>query len=228
MYRPKDRDELEKLIMDCYRDKLYLLDIDTSLVTDMSDIFNYHYYKKRYKININDIWENPNNDISQWNISVVTDINYMFVNSKFNGDISNWNTSNITNMMGMFWGSEFNRDISPWDVSNVTYMNYMFNSSKFNHDLSPWILSLDSNVSMVGFNIGSKHEKIYGEINGYGGFIKTVKWDSIKQHIKEILKNSSNKERYEILKKLNSFRQFSDIELDISNINIVKLYEPPF
>ena len=43
----------------------------------------------------------------------------MFSESQFNGDISNWDVSNVTNMIGMFYNSQFNGDISNWDVSNV-------------------------------------------------------------------------------------------------------------
>jgi len=36
----------------------------------------------------------------------------MFHSSKFNGDISNWNVSNVTDMNYMFYKSKFNGDIS--------------------------------------------------------------------------------------------------------------------
>jgi len=36
----------------------------------------------------------------------------MFEDSKFNGDISQWDVSNVTNMCGMFSNSVFNGDIS--------------------------------------------------------------------------------------------------------------------
>ena len=47
-------------------------------------------------------------------------MNNMFHVSEFNGDISNWNVSNVTNMSWMFYYSNFNGDISNWNVSNVT------------------------------------------------------------------------------------------------------------
>jgi surface protein len=46
----------------------------------------------------------------------------MFSNSKFNGDISNWNVSNVVDMAWMFRRSVFTGDISKWDVSNVVNM----------------------------------------------------------------------------------------------------------
>jgi surface protein len=36
----------------------------------------------------------------------------MFYCSKFDGDISQWDVSNVTDMRGMFMFSKFNRDIS--------------------------------------------------------------------------------------------------------------------
>ncbi|MFC0323938.1 BspA family leucine-rich repeat surface protein [Gallibacterium melopsittaci] len=42
-----------------------------------------------------------NGDISQWDVSNVTDMYEMFARSKFQGDISKWNISNVTNMSAM-------------------------------------------------------------------------------------------------------------------------------
>jgi surface protein len=47
--------------------------------------------------------------------------------STFNEDISNWDVSNVTNMSWMFYDAEsFNQDINKWDVSNVKDMSFMF------------------------------------------------------------------------------------------------------
>ena len=57
-------------------------------------------------------------------INSTTDISQMFSDSPFNGDISNWDMSNVTDMGGMFENSSsFNQDLSSWDVSNVTSCN---------------------------------------------------------------------------------------------------------
>ena len=50
----------------------------------------------------------------------------MFQESKFNGDISQWDVSNVTNMHRMFEHSVFNGDISSWNVFSVKEKRYMF------------------------------------------------------------------------------------------------------
>ena len=65
----------------------------------------------------------------------------MFANSKFNGDLSNWDVSNVTNMESIFNSSKFNGDLSNWDVSNVTNMRGMFCNSVFDGDISNWDVS---------------------------------------------------------------------------------------
>ena len=45
----------------------------------------------------------------------------------FNSDISNWDVSNVTNMFKMFSNAgSFNQDLSDWDLSSVTNMNHVF------------------------------------------------------------------------------------------------------
>ena len=61
----------------------------------------------------------------------------MFYESQFNGDISNWDVSNVTDMTWMFRDSQFNGDISKWDVSNVTQMFEMFNNSRIPNENRP-------------------------------------------------------------------------------------------
>ena len=82
-----------------------------------------------------------NGDISKWDVSNVTNMGYMFADSKYNGDISSWVVSNVRYMAGMFYNCKFNGDISDWDVSNVRYMSCMFMKSKYNGDISDWDVS---------------------------------------------------------------------------------------
>ena len=69
-------------------------------------------------------------DVSSFNTSKVTDMNYMFsfCSSLTNLDLSNFNTSKVTDMHGMFNGcsSLTNLDLSNFNTSNVTNMSFMF------------------------------------------------------------------------------------------------------
>ena len=103
-----------------------------------------------------------NGDISNWNVSNVEDMKYMFVESQFNGDISNWNVSNVEYMNSMFADSQFNGDISEWNVSNVKNMNYMFENSQFNQDISNWNIS---NVESMNWIF--KNSKFNGDIGSW-------------------------------------------------------------
>ena len=69
-----------------------------------------------------------NPDISDWDVSSVTEMSAMFWEAKlFNGDLSKWDVSGVTDMSYMFHGAEiFNGDVSNWDVSSVTDMEAMF------------------------------------------------------------------------------------------------------
>merc|ERR1712238_84451 len=87
---------------------------DTSLLTDMEDMF---YQAKEF-----------NGDVSDWDVSSVTIMNYMFNEAiKFNSDVSDWDVSSVTYMSDMFaYTTEFNGDVSDWDVSSVTDISFMF------------------------------------------------------------------------------------------------------
>ena len=49
----------------------------------------------------------------------------MFFNGYFNQNISQWDVSNVTDMYSMFnYAYSFNQDLSIWDVENVTSCAY--------------------------------------------------------------------------------------------------------
>ena len=121
---------------------------------ELEEIIKKHIKDERNEVNLNDIDVSKITDmselfvetdfcgdISEWDVSNVTNMRYMFYEcTKFNSDISNWDVSNVIDMYGMFEGCElFNQDISNWDVSNVTGMSSMFyNCESFNQDISKW------------------------------------------------------------------------------------------
>jgi len=85
-----------------------------------------------------------NQDISNWDVSNVTNMSEMFQGAtSFNQDISKWNVSNVAYIEGMFWGAtSFNSPIGKWKINAVTDMENMFrNATSFNQDISSWDVS---------------------------------------------------------------------------------------
>jgi surface protein len=109
------------------------LDLFVDLSSLFKDIFNYDH------------------DISNWDVSHVTNMSSMFENFKsFNQDLSLWDVSSVENMSSMFKNCiEFNSNINSWDVRFVSNFSYMFSETKkFNSPLSNW--KLESVESIEG------------------------------------------------------------------------------
>ena len=142
-FQPQTKEELQKLITELITERGMdgdFNDIDTSQITDMSNLF-----KSTNSFDFSDF----NGDISEWNTSNVKNMYVMFYGcKKFNGDISGWDVGNVTDMYGMFYKAEnFNGDISKWDISKAKNMYSMFyGCKKFNQDISEWDVS---NVKMM-------------------------------------------------------------------------------
>ncbi|MCI6578749.1 MAG: DarT ssDNA thymidine ADP-ribosyltransferase family protein, partial [Campylobacter sp.] len=143
-YHPQTKDELKALVKN---EDIYLGDIDTSAITDMSELF-VKGYDEYEEIIIN---ERENfNGIEFWNVSNVSDMRKMFAYCKnFNQPLNSWNVSNVTDMSDMFLGCKnFNQPLNSWNVSNVTDMRYMFEDCKtFNQPLNSWNVSNVTNMN---------------------------------------------------------------------------------
>ena len=93
-------------------------------------------------------------DPSKWDTSKVTDMSFMFSSATTDADLSDWNTSNVTTMEGMFIAATFTGNIAGWDTSKVTNMNQMFYLSSTDPDMSEWDFS--SAASMISMLTGSQ------------------------------------------------------------------------
>ena len=117
-YFPESKEELTENIEELINKGIYDLNhINTSKITDMSYLFKY--------INL----YNVNFDVSKWDVSNVTNMNYMFNECGiFDCDLSNWDVSKVTHMQHMFYRCyKFTgKGLENWDVSNVTHMNDIF------------------------------------------------------------------------------------------------------
>ncbi|HDZ4981059.1 TPA: BspA family leucine-rich repeat surface protein [Campylobacter jejuni] len=122
-YFPNNKEELQALI---YNEAIYLGDIDTSKITDMSELFF-------------DSTRTDFSGIEKWDVSKVKDMDSMFWGcEKFNANISGWNTSSVENMAFMFYNcTSFNQPLGDWDTGKVETMAGMFSGChSFNQDLS--------------------------------------------------------------------------------------------
>ena len=184
----KDLEHLRALIYERIKDqgfKANLNDIDTSNITDMSQLFASTYgsdggYNLRWLLGDSTDaidFSRFDGDISQWDVSNVKSMNSMFYESKFNGDISQWDVSNVENMKWMFRLSKFNGDISNWDVSKVQDMAQMFRNSKFTGDISNWNVSRVRNMTRMFYK-----SKFNGDLSKWkvprGRYMKNVFDDS--------------------------------------------------
>ena len=157
-YKPKALKELYKLTED---ENIYLGDIDTSLITDMSGLFSgskrkdfsgIETWDTSNVVNMNSMFSfasNFNHNINNWNVSNVEDMGYMFRDAaKFNQPLNNWNVHKVKIMNYMFNDAfSFNQDISSWNVEGVKDMSYMFRGcSKFNQPLNSWNVSNVENM----------------------------------------------------------------------------------
>ena len=121
-YFPKTKEELISNIKELFdKGETDLNIIDTSKITDMSNLFD-SYVNKTPDIKFNF-------DVSKWDVSNVTNMESMFFNcKKFDCDLSNWDVSNVENMHSMFINciSFEGKGLDKWNVGNVVDMCNIF------------------------------------------------------------------------------------------------------
>ena len=104
-YHPKTKDKLKELVDKLIKErgnKADLNDIDTSEITNMSNLFNCSDF---------------DGDISLWDVSNVGNMRGMFYDSRFtgkNGDISKWDVSNVKDMINMFDSCPLEKNPPKW------------------------------------------------------------------------------------------------------------------
>ncbi len=129
----------------------------TDLLTAVSDFLtnqttsneNYGFPKHWDISNVNDMSSlfkdtTFNEDISNWQVSHVTNFNEIFSGATlFNQPLNNWNISNTNLLISLFNGATaFNQSLNNWDVSNVLNLTSCFqNATSFNQPLNNWNVS---------------------------------------------------------------------------------------
>ena len=111
-YHPVTKEELKKLVSN---GNTLLRNIDTSKITDMSELFA-ESNRKSFS------------GIENWDVSKVTNMRALFAFcSSFNQDLSNWDVSEVEDLSCMFNGcKKFNQDLNSWKFQNLKYFENMF------------------------------------------------------------------------------------------------------
>ncbi len=159
---PKTFDELRKIIEDRY-EKLGHGTKQKPIDFNDIDVSNLGSF---YDNNKGGIFQETNFkyiDISDWDVSNIKSMRYMFAyceTLESVGNLLKWNVSKVTNMSSMFYGCKsFNQDISNWNVSKVNDMTCMFDGCKsFNQDISDWDVSKVQFKTYVFLNCPIKEE----------------------------------------------------------------------
>ena len=137
---PKSFDELRKIIKDRY-DKLGPGTKENPIDFNDIDVSHLDSFSNDKGKGIFEETKFKYIDISDWDVSNVTNMRALFYRCKdlkSVGNISKWDVSKVTNMGYMFYRCEsFNQDISDWNVSKVIYKNGAFNNCPIKEEYKP-------------------------------------------------------------------------------------------
>ena len=189
--------------------KIKLSDLDVSKITDMSKLFENFDFQEH---NCEDV------DISNWDVYNVTNMSYMFYNSKgFNQNLSGWNVSNVNYMKSMFCKCEdFNQDLNNWNgkLNNITSMEAMFaKCNSFNNNNNKLIWKIDNKNLITLKNIFYNCFKIIKIINkkesiGYSEIYSELNQGLDTEKI-NIIYNLNNEE----IKLMSPYGTYNDVKI---------------
>ena len=115
-----------------------------------------------------------NSQTGAWNTISVTNMDGMFSSSRFNQPISNWNVSNVTNMEYMFRNNtQFNQLISTWNTSKLIRVRGMFsNATAFNNGGFLFNRHVRNNGTVTGWDtskiVDSGYDSMWSMFEGSG------------------------------------------------------------
>jgi hypothetical protein len=110
-----------------------------------------------------EVFSNFNDDISNWDVGNVENMDFMFHNAVlFNSPLDGWNVEKVESMTAMFQNaSSFNQSLSKWDVSNVKNMSFLFaGASNFNQPLDKWNVSSVKTMECMFADAGSFNQPL--------------------------------------------------------------------
>lgn len=145
-HRPESREQLSLLLCNHEVD---LSEIDTSLITDMNNLFNMNNPFNLFNLSTRENYHG----IENWDVSHVKNMESMFENCYVDVNLSKWDVSACENMREMFKNSGYEEAyIHGWDVSHVKNMESMFEGCEFFHggpNLTSWKLDSVENMSSM-------------------------------------------------------------------------------
>jgi len=135
-YFPESPEELRELVaerLEKNTESPYLLDIDTSKITDFTDLFSGYendYLSKTYKI---DCWQIKTLNLLSWNTSNVTTMygTFCYLPELRTLNIINFDTHNVTDMSMMFCDCKKLKELYiNFNTCKVEEMRYMFDNCR--------------------------------------------------------------------------------------------------